>query len=156
MKRTDLVKTVLNNLRHDRDESSDSKIKIMKSRELHLHKDDSDLIKQFVKVCCSMMELENEYKCYLSADRHKSHIQTTAICSFGKKNIRIYCKDRALADILRSIAHEMFHLRQHELHLVRDTNKKHYLNPVEWDANVAAGSILSFFALKVGRDKVYR
>jgi hypothetical protein len=156
MKRTDLVKLVLDNLGSKQSASSGSKIKIMKSRDLDLRRDDADLIKNFIDVCCSVMELEGNYKCYLSASRQKSKIKTSAICSFNDNNIRVYCKDRAVFDILRSIAHEMLHLRQHELDLVHNTVKKHYLNPIEWDANVVAGSILSFFALKVGRDRVYR
>ena len=157
MKRLDSVKIVLDNLRDEHQKISDSKVKILKSRDLDLHDNSEDLIKQFVKFCCEMMELQNDYDCYLSADRKKSKIKTTAVCSFNERNIRIYCKDRALADVLRSIAHEMFHLKQHELGLVHNNiKKKHYLSPIEWDANIVAGSLISFFALKTGRDKVYR
>lgn len=157
MKRLDSVKIVLDNLRDEHQKISDSKVKILKSRDLDLHDNSEDLIKQFVKFCCEMMELQNDYDCYLSANRKKSKIKTTAVCSFNEGNIRIYCKDRALADVLRSIAHEMFHLKQHELGLVHNnTKKKHYLSPIEWDANIVAGSLISFFALKTGRDKVYR
>jgi Zn-dependent peptidase ImmA (M78 family) len=58
--------------------------------------------------------------------------------------------------MLRSIAHEMYHLRQHELGLVPRKMKQHHLSPIEWQANAAAGSLLSYFAQKVGRDKIYR
>jgi hypothetical protein len=133
-----------------------SNFSFMIEKGLHLDKVDQSLIKEFCNTCASAMGLEGEYKCYLSNDRKISKIVTTAICDFSRSNIRIYCHDRALADMLRSIAHEMYHLRQHELGLVPRKMKQHHLSPIEWQANAAAGSLLSYFAQKVGRDKIYR
>lgn len=117
---------------------------------------DRSIISDFCNMCSSALNLESEYKCYLSDDRKRAKIATSAICDYSRKNIRIYCRQRALADILRSIAHEMYHLRQNELGLVPKKMKQHHLSPVEWQANIAAGSLLSYFAQKVGRDKIYR
>ena len=71
-------------------------------------------------------------------------------------SVKIYCQSRSLADILRSIGHEMFHLRQHEMDLIPVKKKLHHLNPVEWHANIAGGSLLSYFADITGKDKIYR
>ena len=128
----------------------------MIDRDLEMDHDDQVTISKFCNLCADALGLEDEYKCYLSNDRKRAKIVTSAICDFSRKNIRIYCHQRALADILRSIAHEMFHLRQNELNLVPKKMKQHHLSPIEWHANVAAGSLLSYFAQKVGRDKIYR
>lgn len=140
---------------HDMSHDS-SNLKILIDKGLHLSQEDQALISKFCKMCYSVLELEDEYKCFLTADRKRSKIITTAICDFSKNRIKIYCHNRALADLLRSIGHEMFHLKQSELGMVHPNLKAHYLEPIEWHANICGGSLLSYFASKVGRDKIYR
>lgn len=156
MKRVQLLKNVMENLENGFSDDGNKHIKIMIDRDLTIDRDDQSIISKFCDMCSSVLGLENEYKCYLSNDRKRAKIATSAICDYNRENIRIYCHKRALADILRSIAHEMFHLRQNELGLVPKKMKQHHLSPIEWHANVAAGSLLSYFSQKVGRDKIYR
>jgi len=157
MKQTQLLKSLMSNLQNGSDGKDFSRISIKISKELNISNEDKKLIKNFCDLCSDMLEMKGDYECFLAADRKKAKIVTTAICSFSENSIKIYCHDRALADILRSIAHEMFHLRQHELDLIpKEMNKPHHLNPVEWHANAASGSFLSYFAQKVGKDKIYR
>lgn len=156
MKRVQLLKNVMEKLENGFSHDGNKHIKIMIDRDLDMDHDDRSIITDFCSTCADALGLENEYKCYLSDDRKRAKIVTSAICDYSRSNIRIYCHKRALADILRSIAHEMFHLRQNELGLVPKKMKQHHLSPVEWHANVAAGSLLSYFAQKVGRDKIYR
>jgi hypothetical protein len=146
----------MDNLENGFEDISSSHFSFMIEKGLHIDKEDQIIIKKFCDVAAAAMGLEGNYKCYLSNDRKISKIVTTAICDFSRSNIRIYCHQRALADMLRSIAHEMYHLRQHELNLVPRKMKQHHLSPIEWQANAAAGSLLSYFAQKVGRDKIYR
>ena len=156
MKRVQLLKELMHNLEHGFDDSRTRPMTIMISKGLNIDKQDQKLIFDFCDMCANALDLKQDYQCYLSDDRKRSKIVTSAICDFSKKNIRIYCHQRALADILRSIAHEMYHLRQNELNLVPKKMKKHHVEPVEWHANAAAGSLLSYFAQEVGRDKIYR
>ena len=137
------------------DDQPKKKVKIMRSSGLNLSSKQRKMVSDFVNFVYDSLELTGDYKCYLSANRKAAGIRTTAVCAYDEKRISIYCKERALADILRSIAHEMFHLRQHELDIVPHDMPPHHLNPIEWEANIAAGSMLSYFAQKVGRDKVY-
>lgn len=146
----------MKNLKDKKENNGDNDIKLMLDKNLNLPPADKKIIKQFCSLCYSMLELTGDYKCYLSVDRKKSHIKTTAICSYGKNNIRIYCHERSIADILRSIGHEMFHLRQHEMDQVPVKMKPHHLNPIEWTANAAGGSLISYFADMIGKDKIYR
>jgi hypothetical protein len=137
------------------DDQPKKRVKIMRSSGLNLSSKQRKMIFEFINFVYDSLELTGDYHCYLSANRKAAGIKTTAVCAYGEKRISVYCKERALADILRSIAHEMFHLRQHELDIVPYDMPPHHLNPIEWEANIAAGSMLSYFAQKVGRDKVY-
>jgi hypothetical protein len=157
MKRAQLLKHVMKSLNDEVEVGGSSSIKILIDKGLKISKEDQRLIRDYCSMCCRALGIEGDYKCFLSANRKRSHIITTATCSFSDESIKIYCHERAMADILRSIAHEMFHLRQHELDLIpRGIKKPHHLNPIEWHANVAGGSLLSYFASKVGKDKIYR
>jgi hypothetical protein len=156
MERVQLLKTLMSNLEKDEGVKKLPNISLKTSKALNISKEDRKIIRDFCGMCARLLELEHQYDCFLEADRKRSKIITTAICSFSENNIRIYCHERSLADILRSIAHEMFHLRQHELDLVPKNLKQHHLSPIEWHANAAGGSLLSYFAQKVGRDKIYR
>lgn len=157
MKRENLLKSFMSKLEDGVEIEKTSNFKILIDKELSIDKGDQRLIRDFLSLCVDSMGIEGDYKCFLSANRKRSHIVTTAICTFSENRIKIYCHDRSLADILRSIAHEAFHLRQHELDLVPSKMKQpHHLNPIEWQANVAGGSLISYFAQKVGKDKIYR
>ncbi len=146
----------MHNLENGFDDDQPRAMTVMISKYLDIDKADQKIIFDFCDMCSKALGLTENYKCYLSDDRARAKIVTSAICDFNQSNIRIYCRQRALADILRSIAHEMFHLRQNELNLVPTKLKQHHLSPIEWQANAAAGSMLSYFAQKVGRDKIYR
>jgi hypothetical protein len=137
------------------DQHSKKKVKIMRSSGLDLTTKQRKMIYDFVNFVYDSLNLTGDYKCYLSANRKSAGIKTTAVCAYSEKRISVYCKERALADILRSIAHEMFHLRQNELDIVPHDMPPHHLNPIEWEANIAAGSMLSYFAQMVGRNQVY-
>lgn len=59
----------------------------------------------------------------------REKLVTTA--SYGNKVVRVYVKDRALVDVMRSIAHELTHLRQ---------DLQGRLNPKDFAKNNAEGS----------------
>lgn len=73
-------------------------------------------------------------------------LTTTAAYENGK--IHVYAKERAIVDIMRSIAHEMTHLKQD---LEKRLNKKdHDVNnaagsPIENEANSKSGEIIRMF-----------
>jgi hypothetical protein len=160
MKSSDLLNDVIRKMSRseteDMSESDSRNFRLMVGKDCDMDSEDLRIINEFLDQCAKTLDLNDEYRCYLASDRKKSKIKTTAICSFSSKNIRIYCKSRSLADVLRSIAHESFHLRQHEVEAVPRNMPPHHLNPIEFDANVFGGSMLSLFALKKGRDKIYR
>ncbi len=135
-----------------------SSFKIFFSKSLNFNDIQSRSIQQFVSFCYEALELKDEYTCKLVDDREKFFIMTTAACDFDLKEVRIYCRGRALADILRSISHEMSHLKQHEagLYPIEEIGKfLHHKDEREFQANSMAGSLLSLFADKVGKNIIY-
>tara|TARA_R100001163_G_C5011178_1_gene157039 strand:- start:475 stop:774 length:300 start_codon:yes stop_codon:yes gene_type:complete len=72
-------------------------------------------------------------------------ISTTAAYDPGNGKIYVYAKRRALVDLLRSIAHEMTHMRQDEQGLIKgpiqDIGGFH-----EDQANAKAGQIIKLYA----------
>jgi hypothetical protein len=90
---------------------------------------------------------------YLGIKPPKIHLQfnreglvTTA--SYGNNTVRIYAKDRASVDIMRSIAHELVHMLQDKEGRLDQTH--HDANneagsPIENEANAKAGEIMRKF-----------
>ena len=69
--------------------------------------------------------------------------------------MKIYCKNRALPDVLRSIGHELAHLSQGEKGEIGPNPVMYAGGYLEDDANARAGTMLKIFAKKLGLDKVY-
>jgi Zn-dependent peptidase ImmA (M78 family) len=71
---------------------------------------------------------------------------TTA--SYGNNKVKIYAKDRAIVDIMRSIAHELTHLKQDVEGRLNDKNHdkdNSAGSPIENEANATAGTIMRKF-----------
>tara|TARA_B100000674_G_C37842368_1_gene915960 strand:+ start:549 stop:959 length:411 start_codon:yes stop_codon:yes gene_type:complete len=109
---------------------------------------DSKKIKQageFVVFCADHLPIEGNFQIYLVDNRKPHGISTTAVYEVGNNCCRIYGKNRAFPDILRSIAHEMTHMMQDQMGLlkgkIRDAGGFH-----EDQANAKAGEILKLFA----------
>ena len=103
------------------------------------------LIFDFCMFCKEFLEIDHPLKIELVSDREKSNITTTAFYNPENHLIRVYCKDRAIADICRSIAHEMTHMSQMlESRIefpVQDAG-----GHIEDEANSKAGEVLKLFA----------
>tara|TARA_A100001515_G_scaffold96693_1_gene77642 strand:+ start:988 stop:1416 length:429 start_codon:yes stop_codon:yes gene_type:complete len=113
------------------------------------------LISEFCVYCAEQLPIEREYKIYVITDRAAHNIATTAAYHVGDNICKVYGKNRALVDILRSIAHEMTHMMQDEKGLitghVRDAGGFH-----EDQANARAGELIKLFAKsKKGRKEIY-
>ena len=78
---------------------------------------------------------------------NREGLVTTASYGGGDK-VRIYAKDRATVDIMRSIAHELVHMKQHiEGRLESQDHEKNNEagSPIEDEANATAGEIMRKF-----------
>lgn len=102
-----------------------------------------DLLNNFIKFTCEFLKLD---KPTIKIQFNRNGLVTTA--AYGNNNVYVYGKDRALVDILRSIAHEMVHMKQDSLgKLKQNTHEKNNNagSPIENEANAKAGVIIRKF-----------
>ncbi len=113
------------------------------------------MVADFIGYCCSTLPIKGKFEIHLVSDRHTNKIMTTAYCDPDSGVMKIYCRNRAVPDILRSIGHELAHLRQGEQGEIGPNPVMYAGGYLEDDANARAGTMLKLFAKKQGLDKVY-
>jgi hypothetical protein len=99
-------------------------------------------IKRFVEYCKEELNIQTLPDIKLIADRNF----VTTYRSFGEYNpnensIKVYHKGRNLADVCRSLAHELVHHRQNELDMIYNTAGETG-SEVENEANAMAGILM--------------
>jgi Zn-dependent peptidase ImmA (M78 family) len=101
------------------------------------------LLKLFLNFTCKFLGV----KCpKINLKFNRDGLTTTA--SYGANNVIIYAKDRALVDIMRSIAHELVHLKQDvegRLEQTEHDKNNEAGSPIENEANAVAGQIIRKF-----------
>ena len=130
-------------------------MKVHISKALNYNGSKRNLMGQFILFCAENLPIEGKFDVYVVANREPHGITTTAVYEVGNNCCKIYGKDRAFADVLRSIAHEMTHMMQDEMGLItgkiRDAGGFH-----EDQANARAGELIKLFAKsKEGRRAIY-
>jgi hypothetical protein len=130
-------------------------MKLQISKSLGLTPEKVRIAGEFCLFCAEHLPVEGDFSVYMVSDRKPHNIATTALYEVGNNVCKVYCKNRSLADCLRSIAHEMTHMMQDQMGLingpVRDAGGFH-----EDQANARAGELLKLFVNeKDNRDKLY-
>ena len=119
--------------------------KLFISKDLNFSPAQATLLGEFVVFCEKMLPIENGYVIKVVTDRKKHGIGTTAAYMVGGNECRIYAKNRAFVDVLRSVAHEMTHMMQDEQGMIdgpiQDAGGFH-----EDQANAKAGELIKLFA----------
>ena len=114
-----------------------------------------EIIKNFINFVCNRLELEEPVEIYLHKGRDE-YIRTTASYVPSENSNHIRCENRALVDILRSIAHEMTHNRQREIKSFDPNEEVQTIGGwIEDEANAKAGILIKDFAMKHGFDEIY-
>lgn len=106
-------------------------------------KEQIDLLEKFVDFACKFLDVE---KPEIRLQFNRKGLVTTA--SYGNNKVKIYSKDRATVDIMRSIAHELTHLKQDKEGRLDDNNHdtdNEAGSPIENEANATAGIIMRKF-----------
>jgi hypothetical protein len=62
----------------------------------------------------------------------------------GSGKIWVYAKNRNLVDILRTVTHELVHVKQHELHMI-EPNSSYPGSPIEAQADMVAGKYIKIY-----------
>jgi hypothetical protein len=130
------------------------KIRAKFSKSLDFSEQHRDALRKFLPYCSRSLGLTNDYTGYLVDDRENYGIDSTAYSNYASKSFYIYCKGRAFADILRSIAHELSHFSQHENDEI-EGERLHFSSEYEDEANAFAGQMLNAFSEVLGYEKIF-
>ena len=130
-------------------------MKLYIDRDLNVNNDKIRLLGEFCLFCAEKLPIEGAFTIHLVGERKKHGIITTAAYLVGENCCYIYSKNRAIPDVMRSIAHEMTHMMQEQIGLIngpiRDAGGFH-----EDQANARAGELLKrFVGEKSGREVIY-
>ena len=120
-------------------------MKLYVDQGLHYNPEQMKLAGEFILFCADSLPIEGDFEVHLVNSRKPHGITTTALYEVGNNCCKVYCKKRALADVLRSVAHEMTHMMQDQIGIlkgnIRDAGGFH-----EDQANAKAGELIKLFA----------
>lgn len=101
------------------------------------------VVSKFIDFVSDNLTLNNKFKVRLT--NNKEGIRTTAVYNHNG-TITVYIKNRAMVDILRSIAHELVHHKQNERgELTGDPSEGADGSNIENEANAKAGELIRIF-----------
>ena len=100
---------------------------------------------QFVKFVKKQLELKSVPT--ISVQGTRNGLKTTANYDYTKENkvVKVYGKNRALVDIMRSIAHELVHHKQFEQGRLK-VQQPDIGGEIEDEANAKAGQFIKMYA----------
>jgi hypothetical protein len=105
-------------------------------------------VNQFVDWTCKKLNISNKPKIELSQDTEEAQENHhTGGHAPGSGEIWIYAKNRNLIDILRTVFHELVHVRQHELGMI-GPNDSYPGSPIESMADMLAGKYIKIYGAK--------
>lgn len=103
-----------------------------------------ELMGKFIQFVNDYLSIEEPCTIRLTSDR--GDITTTAYYDIQNKVVCVYIKDRAIMDIMRSVAHELVHHHQNERgDLFGRPEEGADGSPIENEANAKAGEIIRIF-----------
>lgn len=108
--------------------------------------DNKEKLTAFVKFVKNQLELKTVPT--ISIKGNRDELKTTANYDYTKENkiIKVYGKNRALVDIMRSVAHEMVHHKQFEEGKLGGPKPPDIGGEIEDEANAKAGQFIKMYA----------
>lgn len=112
---------------------------------------DSDLeheVEKFVDWACDKLKLKSKPKIELSMDTEEAQTHHhTGRHVHGEDSVWVYAKNRNLVDILRTVVHELTHVRQGELGMIKP-GSSYPGSPIEAQADMIAGKLIKIYGEK--------
>lgn len=133
-----------------------SKVSIVRFGEFSLSQDKQNVLVDFVRYCARALELGEDCRVAFVFDKNSpKKMSSTGLCEFSSRTAFIYSRQRSLIDLMRSIAHELVHMKQHELQTI-DFNKVmvHFASPFEDEANLIGARLVNAYADVIGYDNL--
>ena len=111
-----------------------------------LNDDKKDKLNSFVKFVKKELGIKNLPT--ISIQPNRDGLKTTAHYDYTKENkiVRVYGKNRALVDIMRSVAHELVHHKQFEEGRLDGPQPPDIGGEIEDEANAKAGQYIKMYA----------
>jgi Zn-dependent peptidase ImmA (M78 family) len=103
-------------------------------------------LSEFVKFVKKELDIKNMPEILVKATR--DGLKTTANYDYRQENkvVKVYGKNRALVDVMRSIAHELVHHKQFEDGLLDGQKPPDIGGEMEDEANAKAGQFIKMFS----------
>lgn len=108
---------------------------------------------KFIKFISDELNLNSPFKIKLSTTRDED-LKTYAYYNKETGLIKVYIKNRGLADVLRSIAHELIHHRQNQSNLLNVPHPD-IGGQIEDEANSVAGQLVKKFGYRYPELAIY-
>lgn len=106
----------------------------------------SELINKFIKYCCDELKITAPFR--INFTKKTPEQPTAGFFDLTNKEITVVIKNRVMADYLRTLAHEMTHLKQLINDKIEFPNDDEGLQPYEDEANIFSGRLVRFFGRK--------
>ena len=100
-------------------------------------------IVKFIKFINDELNITTPFKVKLVTQRDDD-LRTYAYYNPSNGDVKVYCKNRGLADVLRSIAHELIHHQQNQLGKLEEPTQD-VGGEIEDEANSIAGQLVKKF-----------
>ena len=113
------------------------------------------LINHFTKYCTRALNIDDDIMIYVINDRKKYGVKTTGAYYINSNEVFIYAKNRAFVDVLRSISHELVHVKQHQDGRDKKLAVLHFDSELEDEANMCGMSLLNAYSEVMGHDIIY-
>lgn len=128
-------------------------ISIYKKNSLNVDENYINHIINFIKFTSKLLKINDDFNIILLGKGQDSN-STTGGYNKGNNSITVLYEDRALIDILRSIAHEIEHQRQNQFELIGD-NPQNIGGFLENDANIIAGILIKLYVKFIDDHNIY-
>ena len=112
------------------------------------HKELTSEVEKFVDWSSKKLKLKNTPKIKLSFDTEEAQQgHHTGKHTPGDDHVWVYARNRNLVDILRTVFHELVHVRQHELGQIKPGDS-YPGSPIEAEADMLAGKYIKIYGKK--------
>ena len=111
-----------------------------------LNDDNKKKLADFVKFIKNELKLKDVPT--ISIQNHRNGLKTTANYDYTKENkiVKVCSKNRALVDVMRSLAHELVHHKQWEDGRLNGPKPPDIGGEIEDEANAKAGQFIKMYA----------
>jgi hypothetical protein len=110
--------------------------------------DIQDEVDKFVDWASPILKLEKKPKIELSMDTEEAQTNHhTGSHVHGENSVWVYANNRNLVDILRTVVHELTHVRQGELGMIKP-GSSYPGSPIEAQADMIAGKLIKIYGEK--------